>query len=127
MKSNIIKGITLFLFSTLIIAFVAYRSGYFGGPRTSHPVSPNGSALSNHADTFPKAETPGGIQMLSSSKVIILTDHASQTKDSNGVKLDSTFMIDPMMVSSKSGYVFKAEDMRKLKLDSVLMDSLNKK
>lgn len=114
------------MFSTLLITFVAYRSGYLGGLKSTYPVSPNGSALNNQTDTIPKNDSIKRIEMMSSSKVLILRDHPLQVNDSNKVKIDSTIKIDPLIYSSKSGIILKPEDLKKIKQDSTLIDSLKK-
>lgn len=126
MKSKIIKGITITLFSTLIISFVAYRSGYLGGLKSTSSVSPNGNSLNNQTDTIPKNDSLKRIQMMSSSKVLILSDRPIQNNDSNTAHLDSTIIIDPLIYSSKSGIIVTPEDFKKIKIDSVVNDSLKK-
>jgi hypothetical protein len=125
MKNIIVKGITLILFSTLIIGFVAYRSGYFGGQKSSYSISPNGGALNNQTDTIPKTDSLKVLKMMSSSKSIILLDHLIQPKDSSKYKLqlDSVSRIKKIMYSSKSGIIFKSQD---FKIDSIKTDSLKK-
>jgi hypothetical protein len=126
MNSKIIKGITITMFSVLIISFVAYRSGYLGGLKSSYPVSPNGSALNNQTDSIPENDSLIRIEMMSSSKVLILRDHMIQNNDSNTTIIDSTTKIDPLIYSSKSGIILKAEDFKKILLDSIVTDSLKK-
>ncbi|MCX2745320.1 hypothetical protein OO013_15690 [Mangrovivirga sp. M17] len=127
MKSSIIKGITLLMFSSLIISFVAYKSGYLGGLKSTYQVSPNGSALNNQTGTVPGDDSLKRIEMMSSSKVLILRDHTIQTNDTNAVQTDSTKKINPLIYSSKSGIILKPEDYKKLKKDSILIDTLIRK
>ena len=47
MKQIFLKSATIILFLSLIIVYIAFRSGYFGGKKSTVPVSPNGSALNN--------------------------------------------------------------------------------
>lgn len=89
MKSKVIKGITITMFSVLIISFVAYRSGYLGELQSTQPVSPNGSALSNQRDNIPKKDSLKKIEMMSSSKVLILRDQLIHNSDSNTTLIDS--------------------------------------
>jgi hypothetical protein len=126
MKSKIIKGITLTMFSVLIISFVAFRSGYLGGLKSTYPVSPNGRALNNQTDTIPINDSLKKIEMMSSSKVLILRDHLIQNNDSNTTLIDSTTKIDPLIYSSKSGIILKPEDFKKTTIDSIVADSLKK-
>lgn len=126
MKRKIIKGMTITMFSTLIISFVAYRSGYLGGLKSTYPFSPNGSALNNQADTIPTKDSTKRIEMISSSKFLILRDHPTQISDSSKVKIDSTIKIDPLIYSSKSGIILKPEDLKAIKKDSTQIDSLKK-
>ena len=125
MKSKIIKGITITIFSTLIISFVAYRSGYLGGLKSIYPVSSNGSALNDQTDTIPINDSLKRSEMMSSSKVLILREYPPQISDSNKVKIDSIVnKIDPLIYSSKSGIILKPEDLKIIKLDSTEIDSL---
>ncbi len=126
MKSEIIKGITIIMFSTLIISFVAYRSGYLGGLKSTYQVSPNGSALNNQTDTLSITDSIKRIEMMSSSKVVIILDHSFEVTDSNNVKIDSTIKIDPLIYSSKSGIILEPEDLKIIKQDSTEIDSLKK-
>ena len=138
MKNKIVKGITLIMFSTLILGFVAFRSGSFGGQKVSYSVSPNGSALNNQIDTFPKVDTLTRINMLpyslsstgnaldkkplnastvnslhtrammSSSKVLIIRDQSSPARS--------------LMPSSKIGPMMRKDDLNKLKRDTMVPD-----
>ncbi len=131
MKNKIIQGITLTVFSALIISFVAFRSGYFGGLKSTYPVSPNGSALNNQTDA--KNDSTENMEMIPSSKVIILRDHPVpiELDDSNDVKevdpdvkIDSSVMINPIIHSSKSGIILNPRDLESMKQDTVETDSL---
>ena len=126
MKNKIVKGITVTLFSILIISFVAYRSGYLGGLKSTYSGRPNGSVLNNQRDTIPKNDSLKRLEMMSSSKVLILRDHSLEISDSSKVKIDSSIKIDPLIYSSKSGIIFKPEDLNKIKQDSTAIDSLKK-
>ncbi len=126
MKSKIVKGGTVTLFMSLIIVFVAYRSGYLGGLKSTYSVSPNGSALHNQTDTISKKDSLQRMQMMSSSKVLILRDHSILLGDSSKVKTDSSSKMPPLMYSSKAGIILKREDLKKIKQDSTVVDSLKK-
>lgn len=126
MKNKIVKGITVSLFLNLIISFVAYRSGYLGGIRSTYSGSPNGSVLNNQIDTIPNSDSLKRMEMMSSSKVLILKDHHLKKGDSSKVKIDSSIKIDPLIYSSKSGIILKPKDLKKIKQDSTVIDSLKK-
>lgn len=126
MKNKIIKGITLTLFSTLIIGFVTYRSGFLGGQKSTYSGSPNGSALNNQTDTIPKIDSLKKIEMMSSSKVLILRDFSIQLNDSNKPKSDTPEKINPLIYSSKSGIIFKPTDINKTGSVLIISDSLKK-
>ena len=120
MKRKIIKGITLTLFLTLIGSFVAYRSGYFGGMKSTYPVSPNGSALNNQLDTIPQKDSTKRIEIMPSSKVMILKEPTLRVKDTSKTKTT------PLIHSSKSGIIMKQGDLKTIKADSIVIDSLKK-
>lgn len=124
MKNQIIKGFTLVFFSSLIVGFVAFRSGFWGGNKSTHPGSPNGSVLVTPTDSLPASDSLRTIHMMSSSKVLILRDHSVQAVDSPRIEIDSSITINPLMHSSKSGFILNPEDMDKLKPDSTATDSL---
>lgn len=126
MKNKIVKGMTVTLFLTLITSFVAYRSGYLGRLKSSNSVSPNGNVLNNQTDTIPKNDSLKKLEIISSSKVLILREHSLEISDSSKVKIDSSTKIDPMIYSSKSGIILKPEDLKKIKQDSIAIDSLKK-
>ena len=126
MKNKTIKGITLTMFLTLIISFVAYRSGYFGGLRSTYSISPNGGALNTQTDTIPKIDSLKWLEMMSSSKVLILKDHPFRINDTSLMKIDSNFKVDPLIYSTKSGIILKPEDLKKHRIDSTKIDSLKK-
>ncbi|MCB0515678.1 MAG: hypothetical protein R2798_07090 [Chitinophagales bacterium] len=128
MKNKIVKALTLTMFSTLIIAFVAYKSGYFGGPKSIYSVSPNGSALNNSVNTILKQDTSyKQVRMMRSPKFMTLRDIQFQFDDSNAVKIDTTIKIDPrLMYGSKSGIILDSEDLKRMRTDSTVTDSLKK-
>lgn len=126
MKSQIIKGLTLILFSSLIIAFVAFRSGFFGGNKSTLLESPNGSTLNNQIDSVPRTDSLKTIQMMSSSKVLILRDHSVQVEDSIRLKPDSSNKVNPHIYSSKSGIILNSKDLNYIIPDSTVADSLTK-
>lgn len=127
MKSIIIKGITIIVFLTLIISFVTFRLGYFDGLKSKNLISPDGSTLNNLLDTIHKSDSLKRVEIMSSSKAIIIRDHTKiQNDDSAKVKIDSTFKIDPILYSSKSGIILKPIDLNKIKQDSSGNDSLKK-
>ena len=126
MKNKIVKGITVTLFLTLITSFVAYRSGFLDGLKSTYSVRPNGSVLKSQTDTISKNDSLKKLEIMSSSKVLILRDHHLEISDSSKVKIDSSVKMDPLMYSSKSGIILKPEDFKKIKQDSTVIDSLKK-
>ena len=126
MKNKIVKGITVTLFLTLITSFVAYRSGFLDGLKSTYSVRPNGSVLKSQTDTIPKNDSLKKLEKMSSSKVLILRAHHLEFSDSSKVKIDSSVKMDPLMYSSKSGIILKPEDFKKIKQDSTVIDSLKK-
>lgn len=126
MKNKIIKGITLALFSTLIIGFIAYRSGYIGNKTSSFSTSPNESTQNNQSDTIQKTDSIVTIDMISSSKSVVLRDISFSLKDSSKTDQDSVSKDETLMYSSKIGLILKPEDLKKIELDSILTDSLKK-
>lgn len=126
MKNKIVKGITVTLFSTLIISFVAYRSGYLGGLKSAYSGSPNGSALNSQTDTIPENDSLKRLEVMSSSKDLMFSDSVLKIIESNVIKIDSSLNIDHLIYSSKSGIIWKPEDLKKIKQDSTVIDSLKK-
>ncbi|MDC8003656.1 hypothetical protein POV27_06305 [Aureisphaera galaxeae] len=127
MKNKIIKVATLTLFSSLIIGFVAFQSGYFGGKKSSVSGSPNGSTLINQADTIQKVDSIKWKKsfLISSSKSFVIHDPLKGLEDST--KLDSSLQIDPLIYSSKSGIIVTPEDLKKMVKDSLEQDSIKRK
>ena len=138
MKDIIIKSSTLMLFVSLLVGFVSYRSGYWGGTKSSYPVSPNGSALNNQVDTLPNVKIDDK-QILPSSKVLILKEHSTPQNDTNNqtktqaqtqtqtqTKKDTnaTLKTNPFMYSSKSGAIFELKDLEIPSIDTTKQDSL---
>ncbi|TCI94421.1 hypothetical protein [Tenacibaculum sp. M341] len=114
MKNKIIKGITLSFFTTLIIAFVAYKSGYF---KNQQPT--NNSTI--------KVDSIKKIQLLSSSKLIVLKDHEMVINDSVKKEMDSMSIESDKIIlsSSKSGIIFTQDDLKKM-ADSIKTNSSKK-
>ena len=131
---NILKGSVLLLFSTLIIGFVALRSGFFGNSKMAYPSSPNGSSLNNQTDSLYQFDSSEvyEIEMMPSSKMLIINDvdlPQSLFADSIDVKIDSsikdtTFKVNRMMVGSKFSVMMEPEDLKILQPDSLKTDTL---
>ena len=132
MNRKIIQGISITMFLTRIISFVAYRSGYLGGMKSTYSASPNGSVINNPIDTIPQHDSLKIIKstpepmIMPSSKVMIIKDPLILKNDSNIMKLDSSLKLDPLMFSTKSGIILKPEDLKQLKKDSSVIDTLKK-
>jgi hypothetical protein len=109
MKQKIIKVITLIMFIGSITAFVIYRSVGVG---ESLPLSPNGSVINSvKSDSTPALKFKSKA-MMSSSKVIILSDPQYPTRDTVNIffKFDSVKRRRlELMGSSKSMILFKPE------------------
>ncbi|WP_299626697.1 hypothetical protein [uncultured Tenacibaculum sp.] len=122
MKNKIIKSITLIVFSTLIISFIAYRAGYLNdiifNSSTNLPEEES-SENSTQNDSAKK------IEFMSSSKTIIMQDHPILSKDSTKMKMDSIVM-QSFISSSKSGLILKPKDLKKTTPDAIVTDSLKK-
>ena len=129
MQKNILKGSTLLLFFSLIIVFVTFRSGFFGDSNTSYPSSPNGSALNNQTDSITQIESMEDIEMMHSSKVLIIRELSLPDKsDSSRINIDSliadsTFKINPLIYSSKSAIIMEPQDLKLFKFDSLKIDT----
>lgn len=121
MKDKIIKGTTLLLFVSLVAGFIAYRSG-----RTfSIQVGPDRSVPNNQSDTIPKADSLKRLEIIPSSKALILREHWLQLNDSvKQVESDSSLNSTPMIHSSKSGIILKPEDFKKMGSDTIRKDSI---
>lgn len=114
------------MFSFLIVAFVLYKSGYFDGSRPIYPSSPNGSALIDQVDTIPNIDSLNRIKMMSSSKVLILKEHSFRTDETPKTITDSTLKEAPLIYGSKSAIILYPKDVKKMKIDSIMNDSLKK-
>jgi len=129
MKKKILKAGTLILFSSLIFGFVCFRSGFFGNSKTSYSSSPNGSALNNQADSLSKIDNTEKIEMIHSSKALIIKDLPLPDKnDSNRINIDSlitdsTFKINPLIFSTKSAIIMEPQDLKLFRLDSLETDT----
>ena len=129
MQKNILKGSTLLLFFSLIIVFVTFRSGFFSDLKTSYPSSPNGSALNNQTDSIIQIESIENIEMMHSSKSLIIRDFSLPDKSDSGrisidsLIADSTFKINPLIYSSKSAIIMEPQDLKIFKFDSLKIDT----
>ena len=127
MKDHIIKGMTIGLFSMLVVGFVAYRSGSFGGQESYSAVDYAVNVLSNQMDTIPEPDSLKKVEIIPSSKAIILSRPAFKLKDSGGIKKDTVSKVKPLIISTKRAVIFKPDDFGTLKVDSTVTDSLKKK
>ncbi|MCH2034096.1 MAG: hypothetical protein MK202_11360 [Tenacibaculum sp.] len=125
MKSNIIKGLTITLFCSLIIAFVVYKAGYF----TEHISS--GSTISNPSNDKIQLDSTKGIDslkklhLLSSSKSLTLVNPKVKQSTTSKAEMDS--IVDAALLSSsKSGIIFKRNDFQKSKKDTTVTDSIKR-
>lgn len=89
MISKIIKGITITTFLTLVVGFVAYRSGCISEIKPTNSPNSNRDVLKNRTDTSIKIGVP---------------------QRPTSISIDS-FWMDPAS-SSKSFEVFKEEDIK---------------
>lgn len=125
MNQKIVKGITLLVFSTLIIGFVSYKSGYFNKHKASDNFNTELTALNSKNDTIqPIDSVAKRFDMLSSSKSFILREHTRLKIDSNITKIDLDLNSDNMMFSSKSGIIINPKDL--INVDSISLDTLKK-
>lgn len=108
MKTKITRGLTIALFTTLIVGFVAYKSGFLGLERTSYSENAD-LPLPNPTDSLRK---PG---IMPSSKSMPLIDHSLPIVTNSNEGFDSmTSPLDEedwrLMSSSKSGIVFQPDE-----------------
>ncbi len=107
MKTKITKGLTIALFTTLIVGFVACKSGFLGLERTSYSENAD-LPLSNPTDSLRK---PG---MMPSSKSMPLIDHSfpivtNSTEASDSITSSPDEKDWRFMPSSKSAIVFQPD------------------
>lgn len=116
MKNKLLKAFTLLLFTSLIIGFVAYRAGYFDTYRFHYSGSSNGGTMNNAKDTTEQVDSIKRIEMMSSSKTIILNNQKTKviTQDTTKVKVDSFYIDKTYMWSSKSAYIVDTTDVKKI-------------
>ena len=76
MTSKLVKGLTLTLFATLIIAFIGYRSGWFKDNSNPNLSSNNDKASQEMTDTIKDKDSIKKVEIMSSSKVLILREHS---------------------------------------------------
>ncbi|PKL81058.1 MAG: hypothetical protein CVV25_01075 [Ignavibacteriae bacterium HGW-Ignavibacteriae-4] len=133
MKQIIIKSATIILFLSLITIFIAFRSGYFGGKKSSVPVSPNGSALNNQTknsqrDTIKK----NNIIKISKANIakeesqflknrIVKAYETAQYKVSDSTNRNN---VDPGISSSKSLILSTPSKLRQLIEDAKYTDTI---
>lgn len=120
MNNKITKGFTIILFSSLIIFFVTYKSGYLNGNSKSSSSQPSLDTLVTKPPGLADIDTFKSTKMLSSSKSLIIRDLNLYTIDSLGIPT-------PLLPSSKIGFILKPEDIEKAHSDSVKIDTLNQK
>jgi len=126
--SKFIKGLTLLSFAFFIIVFLLYRIGkfdmYLKNEKSSLQTNP---IFSNQSDTSkPKMDSSQKL-MMSSSKVLILTDKRTGFSDSIKNTLQSdTFRLKEQVImsSSKSAIIFKPPTTNKRNLDSLKLDTV---
>ncbi|MEO0626036.1 MAG: hypothetical protein AAFY91_03545 [Bacteroidota bacterium] len=123
MRDRLVKGGTLLLFSALVISFVLYSAGCFYGSAIDESATAGSNA---------NPDSTGGRQLMPSSKVLILDDNLRPNPTGDQSTTDS-FTRPDMIYSSKSGIIFKPEDMvidtarSKAAADSLRrLDSLNR-
>lgn len=145
MKNGIVKIITIGVFLTLVLGFVAYKAGYFEKEDILSHLDKS-YALSDST----KRDSINKLRMMYSSKSIIMSDESlfihdstsksidssnkpntlntvSKTKkDTMTVHIDSFVKANPMMYSSKSAIIFKPDDF-KINFDSIQIDTNNRK
>ena len=125
MKENFIKGLTLLIFISLIVAYVTYRSGFFGSKKRSNPIN---DTESNHLkDSVPKFDLPGKTEFIPSSKSGIISLPISKLElDSmreKKARIDSFKKELKMMPGSKSFLVIPPDEVKKLLPDSSRQDT----
>lgn len=121
MKNKLLKGLTITLFSILILGFVAFRAGYFGSSESFYPFSPNGGALNNQKPKS-REDSIRQIRMMSSSKTVIFSEKSLLLKDTSTVFVDSSQI--KKVDSSKSKIVYPP---KKENFDFLFSDSLKSK
>lgn len=119
MTSKLIKGLTLTLFATLIIAFIGYRSGWFKDNSEPNLSSNNDKASQEMIDTIEDKDSIKKVEMMSSSKVLILREHSVSIEDSTAKELDSVYNPEPLIYGSKSGIILKPEYFHKKDIDTL--------
>lgn len=119
MKQLIIKALVLLMFFSLIGCFVAYRSGSFDDALSQHSAN-------MQSDTIPKQDSSQKKVLIPSSKTMILH---TESKKPPLTKLDSLRIATDkyeLMSGSKTGFIAKPSDFRKLRIDSTHKDSIIK-
>lgn len=119
MTSKLIKGLTLTLFATLIIAFVGYRSGWFKDNSEPNLSSNNDKASQEMIDAIEDKDSIKKVEMISSSKVLILREHSVTIEDSTAQEMDSVYNPEPLFYGSKSGIILKPEYFHKKDIDTL--------
>jgi len=122
MNKTVIQGHTLILFSSLIIGFVAFQSGYFKIGTAPVPLNPNGTVLkSQHPQdsTKLKAADQKKTPVLPSSKVIIIKEPLLDSIPKANPELDTSLIKKPTFFSgSKSAPILREispKELRKMK------------
>lgn len=135
-QSKFIKGLTLLSFAFCITTFILYRVGqydeYLISGKSPFQTSHNGGTITTSQNDSLKIRKDS-IQklMLSSSKVLILTDKKFPFFDTvkwkkNKVDKFKSKNIE-MLSSSKSAIIFKPKENFKLNLDSIKLDTTKSK
>lgn len=125
MKSNIIKGLTITLFCSLIIAFVVYKAGYFTEHISSESTISNTSNYKIQLDSTKGIDSLKKLHMLSSSKSFTLVNPKVKQSTTSKAEMDSLFN-SFLLSSSKSGIIFKRNDFQKSKKDTTVTDSIKR-
>jgi len=123
MNQKIIKGITLIVFSSLIIGFVSYKSGYLDKKISSNSI-PSEQDKPFINDTLPTIDSTRQFRLMHSSKSIIMREHTKKPINSNENQIDAVLKRENIMYSSKSGIIINSADL--ISLDSISPDSLLK-
>lgn len=125
MKSNIIKGLTITLFCSLIIAFVVYKAGYFTEHISSESTISNTSNDKIQLDSTKGIDSLKKLHLLSSSKSLTLVNPKVKQSTTSKAEMDS--IVDAALLSSsKSGIIFKRNAFQINKKDTTVTDSIKK-
>lgn len=111
MKNIILKGTTLILFVILFLGYVFYKAGFFK------------DRITNFSDKNYKKDSTKTIQIMSSSKLVVLKEKEIKAYTSSKLEIDTFLIKNIIFSSSKSGIILKPEE---LNIDSIVANSLKK-